>query len=77
EEPFGVKTEMKNMNSFRGVERALQFEINRQTEVLQSGGTVTQDTLLWNETENRAERMRTKEEAEDYRYFPEPDLLPL
>jgi len=77
EEPFGVKTEMKNMNSFRGVERALQFEINRQTEVLQSGGTITQDTLLWNETENRAERMRTKEEAEDYRYFPEPDLLPL
>jgi aspartyl-tRNA(Asn)/glutamyl-tRNA(Gln) amidotransferase subunit B len=68
---------MKNMNSFRGVERGLQFEIERQKEVLNSGGTVTQDTLLWNEAENRAERMRTKEGAEDYRYFPDPDLLPL
>ncbi|MCF7804860.1 MAG: Asp-tRNA(Asn)/Glu-tRNA(Gln) amidotransferase subunit GatB [Candidatus Marinimicrobia bacterium] len=77
QEEFGTKTEMKNMNSFRGVERALQYEIERQTEVLESDGTITQDTLLWNETENRAERMRTKEEAEDYRYFPEPDLLPL
>lgn len=77
QEKFGTKTEMKNMNSFKGVERALQYEIERQTEVLESGGTVTQDTLLWNETENRAERMRTKEEADDYRYFPEPDLLPL
>ncbi|NIY14759.1 MAG: Asp-tRNA(Asn)/Glu-tRNA(Gln) amidotransferase subunit GatB, partial [Nitrospinaceae bacterium] len=74
---FGVKTEMKNMNSFRGVERALHFEIKRQTKVLSDGGTVTQDTLLWNENENRAERMRTKEEAEDYRYFPDPDLVPL
>jgi len=77
QEKFGTKTEMKNMNSFKGVERALQYEIQRQTEVLESGETVTQDTLLWNETENRAERMRTKEEADDYRYFPEPDLLPL
>lgn len=77
QEAFGTKTEMKNMNSFRGVERALQFEIERQTGVLNSGGTITQDTLLWNEAENRAERMRTKEEADDYRYFPEPDLLPL
>ncbi|MBD3275015.1 MAG: Asp-tRNA(Asn)/Glu-tRNA(Gln) amidotransferase subunit GatB [Candidatus Marinimicrobia bacterium] len=74
---FGTKTEMKNMNSFRGVERGLQYEIERQKEVLNSGGTVTQDTLLWNEAENRAERMRTKEGAEDYRYFPDPDLLPL
>lgn len=74
---FGTKTEMKNMNSFRGVERGLQYEIARQKEVLNSGGTVTQDTLLWNESENRAERMRTKEGAEDYRYFPDPDLLPL
>jgi len=77
QEAFGTKTEMKNMNSFRGVERALKFEIERQTEVLNNGGTITQDTLLWNETEGRAERMRTKEEADDYRYFPEPDLLPL
>ncbi len=74
---FGTKTEMKNMNSFHGVERALRFEIERQTEVLNKGGKITQDTLLWNETEERAERMRTKEEADDYRYFPEPDLLPL
>ena len=77
EEAFGTKTEMKNMNSFRGVERALEYEIERQTAVLESGGTITQDTLLWNETENRAEKMRSKEGAEDYRYFPEPDLLPL
>jgi len=74
---FGVKTEMKNMNSFRGVERALHFEIKRQTKVLSDGGTITQDTLLWDEHNNRAERMRTKEEAEDYRYFPDPDLVPL
>jgi len=74
---FGTKTEMKNMNSFRGVERALSYEVDRQIEVLDAGGRVTQETLLWNEAENRAERMRTKEEAEDYRYFPEPDLVPV
>lgn len=77
QQKMGTKTEMKNMNSFRGVERALTYEVDRQIDVLESGGTVTQDTLLWNEQENRAERMRTKEEAEDYRYFPEPDLVPL
>ena len=74
---FGVKTEMKNMNSFRGVERGLMSEIVRQAEVLDGGGEVRQVTLLWNEAEQKAEVMRSKEEAHDYRYFPDPDLVPL
>jgi aspartyl-tRNA(Asn)/glutamyl-tRNA(Gln) amidotransferase subunit B len=74
---FGVKTEMKNMNSFRGVERGLASEIVRQAQVLDGGGEVEQVTLLWNEAEQKAEVMRTKEEAHDYRYFPDPDLVPL
>jgi len=74
---FGTKTEMKNMNSFRGVERALKFEIERQAAVLDAGGTILQQTLLWDESNGVARPMRTKEEANDYRYFPEPDLVPL
>ncbi|MCD6099324.1 MAG: Asp-tRNA(Asn)/Glu-tRNA(Gln) amidotransferase subunit GatB [Candidatus Marinimicrobia bacterium] len=77
ETKFGTKTEMKNMNSFRGVEKALEYEINRQIEIIEDGGKVLQQTLLWDEDKNRARVMRTKEEAEDYRYFPEPDLVPL
>jgi aspartyl-tRNA(Asn)/glutamyl-tRNA(Gln) amidotransferase subunit B len=77
EERLGVKTELKNMNSFRGVERALEFEIGRQTGILTAGGTVRQETLLWDEAGGRALAMRGKEEAHDYRYFPEPDLPPL
>ncbi len=77
ETEFGVKTEMKNMNSFRGVERGLMSEIVRQAEVLDGGGEVRQVTLLWNEAEQKAEVMRSKEEAHDYRYFPDPDLVPL
>ncbi len=77
EKAFGTKTEMKNMNSFRFVEKALWYEIERQAEVLDSGGTVEQCTLLWNEKNNIAELMRTKEDAHDYRYFPEPDLVKL
>ncbi|MBD3393228.1 MAG: Asp-tRNA(Asn)/Glu-tRNA(Gln) amidotransferase subunit GatB [Chitinivibrionales bacterium] len=74
---FGTKTELKNMNSFRGVEKALEHEIVRQTELLDSGQAVTQQTFLWNAQKNRTEPMRTKESAHDYRYFPEPDLTPL
>ena len=77
ESKFGVKTEMKNMNSFRGVERGLTSEIVRQAQVLDEGGEVEQVTLLWNEAEQKAEVMRSKEEAHDYRYFPDPDLVPL
>ncbi len=74
---FGIRTELKNLNSFKGVERALRFEIDRQISLLESGGTVEQETLLWNEKKQVAEPMRGKEESHDYRYFPEPDLEPL
>ena len=74
---FGTKTEMKNMNSFHGVERAIEYEISRQTDVLDSGGVITQDTLLWDDDKSVAITMRTKEDAHDYRYFPEPDIPPL
>ncbi|HEV8128256.1 MAG TPA: Asp-tRNA(Asn)/Glu-tRNA(Gln) amidotransferase subunit GatB [Candidatus Eisenbacteria bacterium] len=74
---LGTKTEIKNVNSFRYVEKAIQFEIGRQIDVVESGGRVTQETLLWDSARNVAEPMRSKEEAHDYRYFPEPDLLPL
>ncbi len=74
---LGVKTELKNMNSIRGVERALEFEVRRQMAILQQGGRVEQETLLWDEKRGVAEPMRTKEMAHDYRYFPEPDLVPL
>ncbi|MDH4069646.1 MAG: Asp-tRNA(Asn)/Glu-tRNA(Gln) amidotransferase subunit GatB [Ignavibacteria bacterium] len=75
--PFGTKTEVKNMNSFRYVERALEFEINRQIQVLTEGGTVAQETLLWDANLGVAIPMRSKEEAHDYRYFPDPDLVPV
>ena len=74
---FGTKTEIKNMNSFRNVERAIAYETQRQIALLESGGRVVQETLLWNADQGTAEPMRSKEEAHDYRYFPEPDLLPL
>lgn len=74
---MGTKTEMKNLNSFRAVERGLEFEILRQVEVLEGGEEIDHVTLLWNEEFRRAEVMRTKEEAHDYRYFPDPDLVPL
>jgi len=76
-EAFGVKTELKNMNSFRNVERALKFEIERQKAVLNAGGQIFQETLLWDASAGEARAMRSKEEAHDYRYFPEPDLVPL
>lgn len=77
EQKLGTKTEIKNMNSFKNVEKALAFEINRQKELLEDGGTVVQETLLWDAGLNEAYSMRSKEEAHDYRYFPDPDLVPV
>lgn len=77
EEVLGTKTEVKNMNSFRYVERALEFEIERQINILRDGGKIVQETLLWDAEQNLALPMRSKEEAHDYRYFPEPDLMPV
>lgn len=77
QEEFGTRTELKNMNSFRNVQLALEYEERRQRDVLLDGGSVTQATLLWNPDANRTEAMRGKEEAHDYRYFPDPDLVPV
>lgn len=77
EKKLGVKTEVKNMNSFRNVERAIEFEINRQYEILDDGGEIVQQTLLWNADQNTASPMRSKEDSHDYRYFPDPDLVPI
>ncbi len=74
---FGTKAEVKNINSFRYVEKALTFEIARQTDVLAGGGRIQQETRLWNSESGKTTSMRSKEEAHDYRYFPEPDLPPL
>ena len=74
---FGTKSEVKNLNSFRYLARALEYEIERQIGVLEQGGTITQETRLWNVATGRTESMRSKEHAHDYRYFPEPDLLPV
>jgi len=77
QETFGTRTELKNLNSFRFVERALNVEIERQIDVLESGGEVIQETRLYDADKNETRSMRSKEEANDYRYFPDPDLLPL
>jgi aspartyl-tRNA(Asn)/glutamyl-tRNA(Gln) amidotransferase subunit B len=76
-EPLGVKTELKNMNSFRNVQRALEFEIRRQRALLERGEPVIQETLLWDAGRGVTVSMRGKEEAHDYRYFPDPDLVPI
>ncbi|MFZ0612648.1 MAG: Asp-tRNA(Asn)/Glu-tRNA(Gln) amidotransferase subunit GatB [Desulfobacterales bacterium] len=74
---LGIRAELKNLNSFKHVEKALHYEILRQTEILREGGRVIQETRLWDPDHNRSTSMRGKEEAHDYRYFPDPDLLPL
>lgn len=74
---FGTRTEIKNLNSFRNVEKAIEYEISRQIEVIESGGEVRQVTMQWDGNENKTKEMRTKEMSHDYRYFPEPDLPPL
>ena len=76
-EPFGTRAELKNMNSFRNVQRALEYEIKRQQYVLEAGGEVVQETRLWDDTAGVTQPMRGKEEAHDYRYFPDPDLVPI
>jgi len=74
---FGTRTELKNMNSFRHVEKALEYEMKRQIALLEGGDEVVQETRLWDEDQGRTLSMRGKEEAHDYRYFPDPDLVPL
>ena len=77
EEKFGTRTEIKNLNSFRFVERAINYEIDRHIELIEGGGEVDQCTMMWDENEGRTYMIRSKEEAHDYRYFPEPDIPPL
>jgi len=74
---FGTRTELKNINSFRFVERAINFEVERQIDILESGGKIVQETRLYDPDKNETRSMRSKEEAMDYRYFPDPDLLPV
>jgi aspartyl-tRNA(Asn)/glutamyl-tRNA(Gln) amidotransferase subunit B len=77
QEAFGTKAEIKNVNSFRFIREAIEYEVDRQIEVLESGGKIEQETRLYNSAEGKTYSMRSKEQAHDYRYFPEPDLLPL
>src|SRR6202162_2382369 len=74
---FGTKVEVKNLNSFRFLQKALEYEIERHIGVIESGGLISQETRLWNQAESQTISMRSKEKAHDYRYFPEPDLLPV
>ena len=74
-EPFGTRTEMKNMNSFRSIVRAIDYEVERQIDVLENGGKVYQETLRWDDVSGKTFPMRDKEDAQDYRYFPDPDLV--
>ena len=77
QEEFGTKAEIKNVNSFKAVQRALEYEVERQTEVLEEGGRVIQETRTWDDARGVTLSMRNKEQAQDYRYFPEPDLVPI
>ena len=77
QQAFGTRAEIKNLNSFRFVERAIEFEVERQIELIEGGGTVVQETRLYDPDKGETRSMRSKEEANDYRYFPDPDLLPL
>ena len=74
---FGTRAEIKNVNSFRALQRAIEFEIDRQIEIVEEGGKVVQETRLWDDASGETRSMRGKEDAHDYRYFPEPDLMPL
>src|SRR5246500_5500056 len=74
---FGTKVEVKNLNSSRYLAKALEYEIERHIGIIESGGRISQETRLWNQAANRTDSMRSKEKAHDYRYFPEPDLLPV
>ena len=74
-EPFGTRTEMKNMNSFRSIVRAIEYEVERQIDVLEEGGKIEQETLRWDDVSGKTFSMRDKEDAQDYRYFPDPDLV--
>ena len=76
-EPFGTRCEIKNLNSLRSLGRAIEYEARRQIDLIEAGDTVRQETRHWNEDDGRTHTLRSKEEAEDYRYFPEPDLVPL
>jgi aspartyl-tRNA(Asn)/glutamyl-tRNA(Gln) amidotransferase subunit B len=76
-EPLGTKVEIKNLNSFKAIERALHYETERQIDTLSEGGTLLQETRLWDDNNEQTRSMRSKESAHDYRYFPEPDLLPI
>lgn len=73
--PFGTRTEMKNMNSFKSISRAIEYEVSRQIDVIEEGGTIEQETLRWDDVSGRTFSMRDKEDAQDYRYFPDPDLV--
>ena len=77
EQEFGTRTEMKNINSFKAIERAIAFESARQIEVLENGGRITQETRRWDDNKGKTYAMRSKENAQDYRYFPEPDIPPV
>lgn len=77
QEEFGTKVEIKNVNSFKSIQRALEYEIERQIDEVEAGKEIMQETRLWKDDENKTISMRTKEQAHDYRYFPEPDLVPL
>ena len=77
QEQFGTKAEIKNVNSFKAVQRALEYEVERQTEVLEEGGRIIQETRTWDDSRGVTLSMRNKEQAQDYRYFPEPDLVPI
>ena len=77
QEEFGTRTELKNMNSFRNVQKAIEYEVRRQRDLLLDGGEVIQQTLLWDPDAGKTSAMRSKEEAHDYRYFPDPDLIPV
>ena len=73
---FGTRAEIKNLNSFKALERAIEYEVERQKEILEDGGHVVQETRTWDDAQGMTFSMRSKEEAHDYRYFPEPDRLP-